>query len=271
MAQESVRVADIFARPIELIDPDPFNSRDIDSPVAREDIEEIARSILTRGFDPDRALLVRKLPSGRWMVTDGHKRRRAVLRAIELGAKIATVPCRSEERGTNDEARAILRLRAPGRELSPLEAATDIRRLMGWGWSDAKIAAELGKKPDWIARCLDLAAAPIEVRAAVRDQQISPTEARRVVKEHGSNAGAIIARSVDHARTEGRSRARPRDIAAVMKPRTDPVSLPTLVVAMFRAHDEDEGGRAFHDCFEALRSHQLIMALLRVEDREAAD
>lgn len=239
MPQASVRVADIFARPIELIDADPENSRDIDSPVARADIEEIAQSILSRGFDPDRAILVRK-NGERWTVTDGHKRRMATLRAIELGAEITSIPCRSEPQGTNEADRAILRLRAPGRELSPLEAAIDIKRLTAWGWTDAKIAERLGKKPDWIARCLELASAPLEVRRAVRDNQISPTEATRVVRRHGTEAGTVIKAATAHARSEGRERARPRDVEAVTKPRTEPVSLCSLAVATILAWESGD-------------------------------
>jgi len=235
MANDAVRVADIFARDISLIDPDPDNCRDIESPQALADIEEIALSIMTRGFDADRAILVRKTSNGRWMVTDGHKRHRATLRAIELGAEIRAIPCRSEEKGTNEQDRAILRLRQPGRELTALEAAIDIKRLMGWGWSDVKIAERLGKKPDWVGRCLELAGAPIEVRQAVRDEQISATEAIKVVRLNGAAAGEVITKAVERAHGEGRTRARPRDIEAVTKSRVEAPSLCGVAVTVVMA------------------------------------
>lgn len=229
----SVRVADIFARPIHLIDPDPENTRDITGPVAVADIEEIAHSILNRGFDPDRALLVRKMPGGRWMVTDGHKRREAVLRAIKLGAKISAVPCRSETLGTDEQDRAILRLRDPGRALSPLEAVIDIKRLLGWNWSEKQIADKLGKRVEWVRQCLELAGAPIEVREAVRSGELAPTEARRVARE--ADPVATLNGAREQARSEGRDRIRTRDVAAVSKSRTEGPSLCSLAIAAVRA------------------------------------
>lgn len=235
---EAVRSGDIFDRDIHLIDPDPENTRDVDSPVARADIEEIARSILKRGFDLDRAILVRKQPTGRWMVTDGHKRRMGFLRAIELGAELRGIPCRSERVGTNNEDRALLRLRAPGRELSPLEASVDIKRLLAWGWKEDAIAEKLGKPPAWLTTCLTLAGAAPDVRQPVRDDKIAPTEALKVVRRHGEEAGPVIERAIAHAHARGKSRATGQDVAAVTKPREVPVSLCSLAMAVLEQWDE---------------------------------
>lgn len=255
MADQSVRSGDIFNRPVELIDPDPDNCRDIDSEVARADIEEIALSILKRGFDVDRALLVRKV-GARWIVTDGHKRRRAVLRAIELGASIKLVPCRSEAQGTDEETRALLRLRAPGRELTPLEAVIDIKRLLGWNWTKEAIAEKLGKKTDWIDRCLELAGAPLVVRDAVK-AGLAPTVGRsiaRIARTTGADAGELVTKVNDHAVARGKTRATTQDFDAVVKPRTEPVSINSLAIAAVLAWeasgDPDRGAT-----MAALRDH----------------
>lgn len=254
---EAIRSGDIFDRDINLIDPDPDNPRDVTSPVAITDIEEIAHSILTRGFDLDRAILVRKKPDGRWMVTDGHKRRIAFLRAIELGASLRGIPCRSERVGTDNEDRAIFRLRAPGREFSPLEASVDIKRLLAWGWTEKAITEKLGKQkdPGWVKRCLELAGAEPEVRQAVRDDKIAPTEALRVIRKHGANAGPVIEAAAKQARSEGRERVRPRDVNAVTKPRTEPVSLCSLAMAVVKAWEDSSDTLDFQMAMEALKRH----------------
>lgn len=239
MPVTGVNLANIVGRSIDMIDADPENSRDMQSPTTLADIEEIARSILSRGFDPDRAILVRSRPGGRYMVTDGNKRRAAFLRARELGAKIELIATRSEIQGTNEETRAVLRLRAPGRELSPLEAVIDINRLLGWHWSKEKIAEQLGKNPDWIDRCLDLAAAPHEIREAVRTQEIAPTEARKLAREADPVNALRTVR--EHANAAGRTRIRTRDVDAVMKPRTEGVSLCTLATIAVRAYRDWNG------------------------------
>src|ERR1700734_893171 len=158
-----VRTGDIFARDIYTIDPDPDNTRDVTSEIARADIEEIAAAMVARGFDAGREILIRAKPGGRWMVTDGHKRRLAFLRAIELGASMRLIPTRSEPKIFTEEDRAIIRLRTPGRELSPVEAIVDIRRLFGWNWTPEAICERLGKKKDWLKRGMDLAGAPFEI------------------------------------------------------------------------------------------------------------
>lgn len=259
MAEAAVRSGDIFDRDVSLIDPDPDNTRDIDSPVARADIETIALSIVARGYDADQEILVRRKRDGRWMVTDGHKRRLAYLRALELGAVLRGIPCRSEKQGTNDEDRAIIRLRAPGRRLSPLEAVVDIKRLLGWNWTKEDIAAKLGESIAWVNSCLDLAAAAPDVRQSVRDDKIAPTEALKVVRRHGPEAGTVIRKAVEHARGEGRERARPRDVAAVEKPRSEPISVCSLATAAVKAWRNSEehldGQRAFRVAMEALEAH----------------
>lgn len=277
MAQDAVRVADIFARDIALIDPDPDNTRDIDSQRDRDDIEKIALSILHRGFDPDQAILVRK-SGDRWMVTDGHKRRRAYLRALELGALLQGIPTRSEPKGFDEEKRALYRLRRQGRELSPLEAVIDIQRLLGWGWSTKKIAERLGEKPDWVDRCLELAGAPREVREAVREEKISPTLAVNTLRQHGQKEGAkLVAAAIE----EGGGRARPRHVREVVereeKPRTEPPSLCSLAtkailtwdawIADIEISDVDPALRA---AMEAMRERIGMAAMDAAKLREAA-
>lgn len=250
-----VNLANIVGRPINLIDPDPDNSRDMESAVTQADIEEIALSILKRGFDPDRAILVRSRPGGRYMVTDGNKRRAAFIRARELGAAIELMPTRSEEKGTDEQDRALLRLRAPGRELSPLEAAIDIKRLIGWQWSTDDIAEKLGKQPDWVRRCLDLAGASTEVRDAVRNGHIAPTEAVKAIRQHKENAGPIITAAREVAQERGKNRATARDIEKVTKPRTEAPSLCSLATAAVLAWESSGDSATLSVAMQALRDH----------------
>lgn len=257
MAETAVRSGDIFDRDINLIDPDPDNPRDVTSPQAVADIEEIAYSILVRGFDLDRAILVRKKTNGRWMVTDGHKRRIAFLRALELGADLRGIPSRSERLGTDNEDRAILRLRSPGREFTPLEASVDIKRLLGWGWTEKAITEKLGKQkdPDWVRRCLDLAGAEPEVRQAVREDKIAATEAIKIVRKHGEAAPRVTQDAIEHARARGKNRATSRDIEAVTKPREVPISLCTLAMAAVAAWRDSPETLDFQLAMEALEQH----------------
>lgn len=232
---------DIFIRDIALIDPDPLNTRDMTSQVAIDDIERIAREMLVRGFDAGQEILVRSKPGGRYMVTDGHKRRLAFIRALELGASMPGIPTQSEKVGTNDEDRAIIRLRAPGRRLSPTEAVIDIKRLIGWNWSPQEIADRLGEKLFWVESCLELAETPFEVREAVRTGKVATTEALRAVHDHKENAPRVTRAAVEHAAARGSPRATGRDFRAVApKARTEAVSLCSLSMAVVIAWDNWE-------------------------------
>lgn len=220
---------DIFIRDIALIDPDPLNTRDMTSQVAIDDIERIAREMVERGFDAGQEVLVRSKPGGRFMVTDGHKRRLAFIRALELGASMPGIPTQSEKVGTNDEDRAIIRLRAPGRRLSPAEAVIDIKRLIGWNWTPQEIADRLGEKLFWVESCLELAETPFEVREAVRTGKVATTEALRAVHDHKEDAPRVTRAAVEHAAARGKTRATGRDFRAVApKARTEAVSLDAL-------------------------------------------
>jgi ParB-like chromosome segregation protein Spo0J len=242
MTEDSVRVGDIFARPLDLIDPDP-NNRSTETPYARAHIAEIAASMVARGFDTDRAILVRKQRNGRWMVTDGHMRLAAAFLAVEMGANIKGIPCRSEAQGTTEEDRAILRLRDPGLAPTQLEAAEDIKRLMTWGWTRAKIALKLGKSESWVASCLDIAGTTIEIRQAVTENKVATTEALKIVREHGDDAGAVIEKAHANAVARGKKTATAKDVKAVTERpapvRTDPPSLLSFAVAVVLAW---EGG-----------------------------
>lgn len=236
MTDESVRVGDIFSRPLDLIDPDPKN-RSTETPRARAWIEEIAAGIVARGFDTDRAILVRKQRNGRWMVTDGHMRLAAAFLAVKMGADIKGIPCRSEPQGTTEEDRAIMRLRVPGLAPTPLEASDDIKRLMSYGWTKATIAEKLGKSESWVTSCLDIAGTAPEVRKAATENKMSTTEILKVVRSHGDDAAAVIDKAHAHAQKRGKTRATAPDVAAVTKPRVEPRSVCSVAAVASAAWD----------------------------------
>jgi hypothetical protein len=66
------------------------------------------------------------------------------------------------------------------------------------------------------------------------DSPIAPTEARKMVKA-SADPVATLHKTREVTRAAGRTRIKPRDVAEVIRPRTEPVSLCSLAVAAVQA------------------------------------
>ena len=137
-------------------------------------------------------------------------------------------------------------------EATCLQKEAKFKRLLAKGQEVSDIAQRLSKSQGHIRNMLALVAAEPEVRQAVVAGRISATEAAKVVKANGSQAGTVIAKATEHARSEGRERARPRDVEAVTKPRTEPVSLCSLAIAVVKAWQTTTG---LDEAVAALANH----------------
>lgn len=210
-----------------------FNVRQ-EGPDLDAHIRWLANEMHRVGFDQTQPLAVvrdRDRP-GHVIVRKGHCRFRGVMLAISEGAAIQSVPCLIEPKGTN----AILQTYQfgtsnSGKALGYLDYAVAIMRLRAWGQTDEQIIAGYGKTKEWLADVLDLNEAMPEVHQSVKAGKISQTEAVKVVRRHGSGAGAVIKAA---AKIAPEGRVRPRHVAeveAATKPRTALPSLHSLVVA----------------------------------------
>lgn len=251
--------------PPDLIEIEPgFNPRER-TPELDAHIREIADSILADGYDTTQHLIV-KYTGERVLVRDGHCRLEAVRLAISEGATVARLPLDPMPGASNEIDDSYLVLSTQTKKpLTPLEYAAQVRRLIRQGQTEAEIARRLGQPLAKLRRAIELAEAPAEVRQLVRDERISPSEAVNVVRRNGVSAGAVMDRAAQHARSEGRERIRPRDVAAVERPRTEPVSLCSLVVTALREWHAGEESLDFQIAMEALDAHPLVIALMRKE------
>jgi len=247
------KISEVLNLPPSLIDIDvEFNVRE-QGPDLTAHVRMLADSILTQGFMRTQPLTIRQV-GDRAVIVDGHCRFAAVQLAMNEGAEILTVPCLTDLRTGNEAERTLQLITAnAGKPLSPLEQAKVVMRLHSYGWDDKLIAKKIGRSPGYIAGLLTLAGAPQDVHQAVANGHVSATEATKAIREHGDEAGKVIKAATDHARSEGRTRARPRDVAAVSEPRTEPVSVHSLAIAaaqMFSDGEADTVG--FELAMEAL-------------------
>src|SRR6185312_4323901 len=124
-------------------------------------------------------------------LTDGHRRHRAVMELIGEGVEIETVPAVAEPKTVN-EAERVARIIdfGSGEPLTPLEKAEGVRRLLGYGWDRAKIAQRLGVATQTVANYEEMLSLPETVKQAVREDAVSASVARNVVREQGPEKGA---------------------------------------------------------------------------------
>jgi ParB/RepB/Spo0J family partition protein len=247
------KISEVLNLPPSAIDIDPrFNVRE-DGPDLVAHIRMLADSIRDDGFMRTQPLTVRQA-GDRIVIVDGHCRFAAARLAMAEGAEIATLPCLTDVRTGNEAERTLQLITAnAGRPLAPLEQAKVVMRLHSYGWDDKVIAKKIGRTPGYVAGLLELAAAPVDVHRAVVNG-FSASEATKVIRKHGDGASGVIRAATEHARREGRDRAKPRDVAAVTKPRTEPVSLCSLAVAAVLAWDAGYV-KEHAEAMDALRLH----------------
>ena len=251
------------------VEPD-FNPRER-TPELEAHIREIANSILADGFDPTQHLVVR-YTGERVLVRDGRCR----LEAIALANKerpgcVVRVPLDPMPGNSNELDDAYLVLSTQTKKpLTATEYAAQVRRLLRSGQTEAEVAARLGKKIDALRRLMDLAGAPREIRDAVSRNELSQTEAVNLVRREGERAPEVIAKAREHAAARGSKAVRPRDIAAVEKPRTEGVSLCSLAVAVVWAWRRHAGTSHVDQAIAALEQHLGAATLDAAREKLAA-
>lgn len=254
-------VANLWAFDVDKIHIEPgFNVRQ-EGPDLDAHIRWLANEFKRVGFDQTQPLAVIRHPDqyGHAIIRKGHCRFRGVLLAISEGAKIQSVPCLIEPKGTN----AVLQTYQfgtsnSGKPLGYLDYAVAVMRLRAWGEEDEQIIAGYGKSKEWLNSVLELNESDPEIHRIVKAGQMAQTGALRMVRRHGSNAPAKVKEAVTHAKERGKERATGRDIIAVDRPRTEPPSLASLVAAAVNAW---ESGADLNGTMATLRDHPLVVAL----------
>ena len=175
-------------------------------------IRQLADSIKEIGVqEPVTVYLKNDVP----ILTNGHCRLMAVKLAISEGAEIAAIPARAEERYANDADRVLGMLtRNGGKPLSFLEQAEVVKRLMGYGWTDASIAKKTGYSSTHIGNLISLSAAPVEITNMVAAGEVSATLAVNTVRKEGALlAGPKLKDAVKVAKESGKSKATAKHVA----------------------------------------------------------
>jgi len=162
-----------------------------DGPEKDAHIRTLADSIKAAGVR--RPLLVRAEGESLYVV-DGECRLRATLLAISEGASIPSIPCMSEDRYSTPADRNVSMLveNEENLPLTMLQKGEGMKRLLSHGYTETRIASEIGKSVTHVKTCLNLTTVSPEILTMVQDGKVSATTALKVVKEKGQNEAVDV-------------------------------------------------------------------------------
>lgn len=206
---EGVRTGDLFkVHPAQIKEDPTFNIRLND-----EDYEEGVDRYTQMIMGGSRVPAIEVYTIGEDIILiDGHRRRRATLRAIERGYDVRDIDC--VLRLGNDADRVVRMLNSgAGRSWLPIERLEGYKRLRSFGYSEKEIASSVGMTEQHVRGILELADADTAVQQMVRSGSVAATEAIREVRKSGRAAAGNLTAAVDKAHAAGKTRATAKHIA----------------------------------------------------------
>ncbi|MNK29178.1 Chromosome-partitioning protein Spo0J [compost metagenome] len=239
-AGEVKRADAMKVQPCDLHEEPGFNLRQ-EGEELEASIEALKLYILDGGVYPP--LEVRPREEGGVWIVDGHRRSRAIKRAIESGAAIEWVNVIAF---TGNDADRTLRVitSAEGRGLSPLETAMGYKKLAAFGWEPDQIAGKVGKTRQHVDQLLILANAPTKVHQLVAAGKVSAAVAVDAVRKHGDEAGNVLDGELGKAKAAGKGKV----TAGTIKGKALPAKVTQALV---------DGMDAFTDALEP-EAHELM-------------
>lgn len=245
-----------------------YNPRDPALPEVQEWIRHWADVVLSGGWNPAYPFLIRWDGEIAWM-REGHCRQAGIALAAtkayrdeyheRTGLKpadpVVLVKCDLTPPLTNEIDDLFIPLSSQAKlPLTPEGWIEQIRKIAATGLEKKAIVhrlGQLGQKADFVRRMFDLAEAPVKVRKAVAEEKISPTLAVNTMRSEGRTKGAA---TIERAIAAGGGHARPRHVREVSdKPRTEPVSLCSLAIAVI--WEWRNGGEGMEVAMAALEKH----------------
>jgi ParB/RepB/Spo0J family partition protein len=146
-----------------------------------EEINELKNSIIKQGVKV--SLRGKKIAKNDYVLTDGHRRHRAVMKAIKEGHDIKYVPFTLEPKNYSEEHRiADLITMNSGKALNPVEEAEVFQRLKKFGWTQEEIADHIGKTQAHVSGRLKVAEFSKYIKGLLVDKVIKTNLALEITE-----------------------------------------------------------------------------------------
>ncbi len=186
--------------PTAFLKPNRFQPRQTFAP---EDLEDLTRSIREKGIL--QPILVRPLGGDAYEIVAGERRWRAA-----QAAKLHDVPVVVREMGDGEALELAIVENVQRADLNAIEEAAAYHALMDqFGYTQERIATEVGKSRPHVANTLRLLKLPESVKAMVRDGRLSAGHARTLlgVDDPEARAREIVEGAMNVRQAEQRSKA----------------------------------------------------------------
>lgn len=179
------------------------------------DIEELMHSIVENGM---KRPLHGYQKDGKYVLTDGERRYRAVMLAREKGKKIEKVPLMLEPKALNQEDRTLgMMIYNDGKPLTMLEQGEIIRRLMNYGWKMTDVVKRTGKGRGYLENLVMLTKAPMVVQNYIREDKISSHAVIQIMqalrKADPEQVVAEVEEAIKNAEAQGKKKATPKHVS----------------------------------------------------------
>ncbi|EPU1133130.1 chromosome partitioning protein ParB [Klebsiella oxytoca] len=182
---------------------DGFNPRDYNSAECKEADEGLFQHLMAGGSVP--ALEVKALdPSGVWIV-EGHRRYRCYQRLRDSGQPVEWISI-VQFKGSDIEAQAHVMKSNNQLALSPLEKATNLKRLAAFNLSLGEIANLVGLSVPTVEKLLALSEADHAVQQKVKNNEVSVDVALSRIEEFGGRAAEVLEQDKAVAAAAGRKK-----------------------------------------------------------------
>ena len=166
----------------ELVIAEGFNQR-----IDYGDIEELKKSIIENGV---RQPLFGYKKDGKFVITDGHRRHKAIEIAIAEGVDVGFIPFVLEGANRTEEQRVLdMLILNDGKDLTLLEKGRAYQKLVDLGWNQTKIAEKLGKSIAHVNSAVTIANTDETVQEAVETGELSPSAALEIARANETTEG----------------------------------------------------------------------------------
>lgn len=189
-----------------------FNIRVTETAKYKAGIQELADSMKSEGFYPDKPL-AGYIDGNDICVTDGHRRLAGAILANEQGAAIDALPVVVKPAGTTREDLTVALVQSnTGAPLTPYETGIAVKRLLGYGMEKAVVATRLARSERYIDDLMLLQGAPKAIRDAVIADKITSTEAIALLKDDPKGAVEALKAGIEKAEKTGKKRVTAKNL-----------------------------------------------------------
>ncbi len=167
------------------------------------DLTELMNSIIELGqLEPVKGYKVKG--EDKFILTDGHRRFKAIQMAHEQGHPIDTVFLMKSSSTKEDRDFEMLVTGLGKKLLEPIEQAEAFKRLLSYGFNKSEIAKKIGKSHTYIAQMLRVADAPKEVKNLVESGEVAINTVSKLMKDNNSEqVKEIIKENLKEKRDSG--------------------------------------------------------------------